>query len=61
MKRTMKDLVREIDDLILNVDKRSDKIYLDARDKESQIDACVDPPSAMKDTLDVLDIKRRNS
>tara|TARA_B100000287_G_C20528646_1_gene739896 strand:- start:310 stop:471 length:162 start_codon:yes stop_codon:yes gene_type:complete len=53
--------VREIDDLILNVDKRSDKIYLDARDKESQIDASVDPPSAMKDTLDVLDIKRRNS
>ena len=60
MKRTMKDLVKEIDNLILNLDNKPDQNYLKHRDTEEiQIDASVDIPSGMKDALDVLDIKNR--
>jgi len=60
MKRTMKDLVKEIDNLILNLDNKPDQNYLKHRDTEEiQIDASVDIPSGMKDALDVIDIKNR--
>ena len=56
----MKDLVKEIDNLILNLDNKPDQNYLKHRDTEEiQIDASVDIPSGMKDALDVLDIKNR--
>ncbi len=56
----MKDLVKEIDNIILNLDNKPDQNYLKHRDKEEiQIDASVDIPSGMKDALDVLDIKNR--
>jgi len=60
MKRTMKDLVKEIDNIILNLDNKPDQNYLKHRDREEiQIDANTDVPSGMKDALDVLDIKNR--
>tara|TARA_B100001996_G_C18660625_1_gene592916 strand:+ start:7 stop:189 length:183 start_codon:yes stop_codon:yes gene_type:complete len=60
MKRTMKDLVKEIDKLILNLDRKPDQNYLKHRDK-IQIDANTEDHSKMKDIFDVLDIKRENS
>ena len=60
MKRTMKDLVKEIDNLILNLDNKPDQNYLKHRDKEEiQIDASTEDHSGMKDTFDVLDIQDR--
>tara|TARA_B100000131_G_scaffold320328_1_gene368203 strand:- start:1813 stop:1995 length:183 start_codon:yes stop_codon:yes gene_type:complete len=58
MKRTMKDLVKEIDKLILNLDRKPDQNYLRHRDK-IQIDASTEDHSGMKDTFDVLDIQER--
>tara|TARA_B100000945_G_scaffold317739_1_gene321180 strand:+ start:506 stop:670 length:165 start_codon:yes stop_codon:yes gene_type:complete len=52
--------VKEIDNLILNLDNKPDQNYLKHRDTEEiQIDASVDIPSGMKDALDVIDIKNR--
>jgi len=52
--------VKEIDNLILNLDNKPDQNYLKHRDKEEiQIDAITDIPSGMKDALDVIDIKNR--
>ena len=56
----MKDLVKEIDKLILNLDRKPDQNYLKHRDK-IQIDANTEDHSKMKDIFDVLDIKRENS
>ncbi len=54
----MKDLVKEIDKLILNLDRKPDQNYLRHRDK-IQIDASTEDHSGMKDTFDVLDIQER--
>ena len=54
----MKDLVKEIDKLILNLDRKPDQNYIRNRDK-IQIDASTEDHSGMKDTFDVLDIQDR--
>ena len=54
----MKDLVKEIDKLILNLDRKPDQNYIRHRDK-IQIDASTEDHSGMKDTFDVLDIQDR--
>ena len=57
----MKEIVKQIDSIILDPTKRPDQNYLKHRDDhdKNQIDATVDTSEYMNKAMDVLDIKIR--
>ena len=57
----MKEIVKQIDSIILDPTKRPDQNYLKYRDDhdKNQIDATVDTSEYMNKAMDVLDIKIR--